>query len=310
MILLPWTWSIAHRRFQQGVLIRYGDAKAISTGTFFRLLASLAAMGLMALLAYPGIVVAATGISAGVSTEAIFVAWRARPLIRYSLPTIQDKVLSWQAFAHFYTPLALTSFLLLAAQPLGSAALSRMPEALNSLAAWPVLISFVFLFRGLGYAYNEVVVTVLKDKAASFADLSRFAVYLGLILTAFLALLAFTPLAKFYFRQLAGLDDNLASLAIPAFALCLVWPALSFFLNLYQGVIVFGKQTRFVTESVLVSLVITAVLLLLGVASRQLSGLIVGVIAFLMGNIAQFLWLVWRSHAIRTRLSQSLAASI
>jgi hypothetical protein len=173
-----------------------------------------------------------------------------------------------------------------------------------------VLISFVFLFRGLGYAYNEVVVTVLKDKAASFADLSRFAVYLGLILTAFLALLAFTPLAKFYFRQLAGLDDNLASLAIPAFALCLVWPALSFFLNLYQGVIVFGKQTRFVTESVLVSLVITAVLLLLGAASRQLPGLIVGVIAFLMGNIAQFLWLVWRSHAIRTRLSQSLAASI
>ena len=79
MILLPWTWSIAHRRFKpQGLLIRFGDCKAISVGTMFRLIASGSSMGLMALLGFPGIVVAATGISAGVLTEMIFVAWRAQ----------------------------------------------------------------------------------------------------------------------------------------------------------------------------------------------------------------------------------------
>lgn len=306
MILLPWTWSIAHRRFQQGVLLRYGDAKAISIGTFFRLLASLAAMALMAFLAYPGIVVAATGISVGVLTEAIFVAWRARYIIQTRLPASSGNALSWRAFANFYAPLALTSFLLLAAQPLGSAALSRMPEALHSLAVWPVLIAFVFLFRGLGFAYNEVVVSALKEKTASFADLRRFAYLLSIVLTAFMAVIAFTPLNRFYFRNLAGLEDSLASLAIPALVLSVFWPALSVMLNLYQGVIVFARQTRFVTESVLVSLIITAVLLVFGVYSSIYPGLIVGVIAFLVGNIAQLLWLVWRSHGLRVRLHQTL----
>ena len=101
MILLPWTWSIAHRRFQQGVLLRYGDAKAISLGTFFRLMASLAAMALMAFLGYPGIVVAATGISAGVLTEAIFVARRARSIIRLKLPAMHEHELNWPTFGKF-----------------------------------------------------------------------------------------------------------------------------------------------------------------------------------------------------------------
>jgi hypothetical protein len=304
MLLLPWTWSIAHRRFQQGLLIRYGDAKAISVGTLFRLIASLGSMGLMASLGYPGIVVAAIGISAGVLTEALFIAWRARPIIQHRLPTLHTHTLSWKAFNTFYTPLALTSFLVLVAQPLGSAALSRMPEALNSLAAWPVLISFIFLFRGLGFAYNEVVVTMLKDKKATFADLSRFALRLSIVLTALLATIAFTPLAQAYFSGLAGLDNKLTSLIIPAFSLCVLWPALSVFLNLYQGVIVFGGQTRFVTESVMISLIITAGLLILGVVSGRYPGLIMGVIAFLVGNIAQVIWLVWRSQSTRIRLNQ------
>lgn len=305
MILLPWTWSIAHRRFQQGVLLRYGDAKAISLGTFFRLIASLATMAITAFLAYPGIVVAATGISVGVLTEAIFVARRAKPIILLKLPAMHQSELTWPAFTQFYTPLALTSFLLLVSQPLGSAALSRMPEALSSLAVWPVLISFVFLFRGFGFAYNEVVVSALKEKTASFSDLSRFAFLLGLVLTTFMALVALTPLSQGYFRTLAGLNQELASLAIPALVLCIFWPLFALLQNLYQGVIVYGGQTRFVTEAVLLSLVITAVLLILGVRSSLLPGLMMGVIAFLLGNAAQVIWLFWRSHAIRQRLKQS-----
>ena len=37
MIMTPWTWSIAYRRFNQGVLIRFGHPRAVSIGTFIRL---------------------------------------------------------------------------------------------------------------------------------------------------------------------------------------------------------------------------------------------------------------------------------
>ena len=302
--LLPWTWSIAHRRFHQGLLIRYGDARAISVGTLLRLLANSLSMTVTILLGLPGIVVAGLGISAGVVAEAVFVALRARPIVRDRLPDTLDEPLSWRSFGTFYTPLAFTTILLLGSQPIGSAAISRMPEALNSLAVWPVLVAFIFLFRGLGFAFNEVVVTALKEQIG-FGELTRFAHLLSLALTGMLGLVALTPLSRAYFAGVAGLNETLTPLAVAAFVYALFWPALSVYRNLYQGVIVFSGQTRFVSEAVVASLLTTTALLFAGVALNTYAGLFVGVVAFLAGTVVQVLWLFWRSRSIRKTLGRA-----
>lgn len=303
--MLPWTWSIAHRRFHQGLLIRYGAARAVSIGTLLRLIANIISMAITIALGLPGIVVAGLGISAGVITEAVFIGLRARPIIRYTLPTSSQTRLSWRGFGTFYIPLAFTTIVLLGSQPIGSAAISRMPEALNSLAVWPVLVAFIFLFRGLGFAMNEVVVTALKEKTASFNELARFSHLLGLMLTAVLAAVAFSPLARGYFAAVAGLNTTLAPLAVAALGFAIVWPALSVYRNLYQGVIVANGQTRFVSESVLLSLLVTTILLFIGVALGTYTGLFVGIVAFIAGTLAQVLWLVWRSQGIRSDLARA-----
>lgn len=303
--MLPWTWSIAHRRFHQGLLIRYGDARAVSVGTLLRLIANILSMTVTILLGLPGIVVAGLGISAGVIAEAVFIALRARPIIRDKLPDTVDDPLSWRGFGNFYVPLAFTTVILLGSQPIGSAALGRMPEALNSLAVWPVLVAFIFLFRGLGFAFNEVVVTALKEKQASFNDLTRFAHLLSLALTGLLGLIALSPLSRVYFAGVAGLNDTLAPLAVAAFVYALFWPALSVYRNLYQGVIVFSGQTRFVSEAVVASLLVTTALLFTGVALNSYTGLFVGVIAFLAGTVMQVLWLFWRSRSMRMGLEKT-----
>ena len=302
--MLPWTWSIAHRRFHQGLLIRYGDAKAVSVGTLLRLITNILSMVVTILLGLPGIVVAGVGISAGVLAEAIFIALRARPIVRNKLPDTLDNPLSWRGFGTFYLPLAFTTVILLGSQPIGSAAIGRMPDALNSLAVWPVLIAFIFLFRGLGFAFNEVVVTALKERQVSFSELTRFAHLLSLALTGLLGLVALTPLSRVYFAGIAGLDGTLAPLAVAAFIYAIFWPALSVYRNLYQGVIVYSGQTRFVSEAVVASLLVTSALLFTGVALGTYTGLFVGVVAFLAGTVAQVLWLFWRSHTIRMNLEK------
>ena len=40
MIMTPWTWAIAYRRYHQGVLIRFGHSKAVGAGTVMRLSAT------------------------------------------------------------------------------------------------------------------------------------------------------------------------------------------------------------------------------------------------------------------------------
>ena len=215
MIMLPFTWSIAYRRFHQGLLIRNGRSLTVSVGTVIRLCALLLGCGVGLLLDAPGIVVGTMGVATGVVAEAVFIGVRVRSIVRYGLPekaANEPEPLTWPSFGRFYTPLALTSLLLLFVQPLGSAALSRMPLALESLAAWPVLAAFIFLFRGMGMAYNEVVVASLETPGA-WRKLRRFALLLSFFMSALLLLVALTPLARGYFGTLLGLTPELVALS-------------------------------------------------------------------------------------------------
>ncbi|NIS48874.1 MAG: hypothetical protein GWN61_23750, partial [candidate division Zixibacteria bacterium] len=100
--------------------------------------------------------------------------------------------LDFPTFINFYVPLALTSLLLLAVQPIGSSALSRMPRSIESLAIWPVVSGLVFMLRSMGVAYNEVVVTVV-DKPNPLKPLRRFTVILVAFLTAIMLMFTVTP---------------------------------------------------------------------------------------------------------------------
>ena len=108
--------------------------------------------------------------------EALYVHFTVRPTLKYELrPAPPAPVaLTTLAMLDFYIPLSLTQLLLLLASPLGAAAMSRMPMALESLAAWPVVGGLSFIMRSFGGAYNEVVVTFIERLRARLrSDVSR-----------------------------------------------------------------------------------------------------------------------------------------
>ena len=300
MIMLPWTWTIAYRRFNQGALIRFGHSKAVTIGTAARFGAVVATV-LVAMVVggLPGIVVATCAIAAGVSAEALYTGLRVRPVVRGPLhraPEVEPP-LRWRAFYGFYVPLALTSLLLLLVQPIGSAAIARMPDALQSLAAWPVLAGLLFMFRSLGYAYNEVVVAWLDDPR-SLPHLRRFTVWLTAATLAAMVLVAATPLAHVWFVTVSGLEPQLADLARQALWIGVLWAPLDVVRNYYQGTLVFGRRTRGITESVGVFLVVSGALLVAGVVADTMPGLVVALFAFVLGTVAQIAWLWWRSRPV------------
>ena len=310
MIMLPFTWSIAYRRFHQGVLIRNNRSLTVSIGTVIRLGAILLGCAAGLALRAPGIVIGTLGVVTGVVAEALFIGVRVRPIVRYGLPDRAEgepEPLTRPVFSRFYTPLALTSLLLLLVQPLGSAALSRMPLALESLAAWPVLASFIFLFRGMGMAYNEVVVASLETPGA-LRSLRRFALLSSGLMSALLLFVALTPLARGYFGVILSLKPELVSLASTGLLLACAWPALTIYQSYYQGILVYSGETQRVTQSVLVSLLFSVLLLGGGALFGRFPGLYVVTVAFVAGSAAQVLWLAYSSRAVLGRL-QALETS-
>lgn len=83
MIMTPWTWSIAYRRFQQGVLIRSGRSHLVGIGTMVRLGANAAVLTIGMILGnVPGVIVGATAVAIGVMGESLFIGIAVRPTLR------------------------------------------------------------------------------------------------------------------------------------------------------------------------------------------------------------------------------------
>lgn len=301
-IMTPWTWAIAYRRFNQGVLIRFGHPRAVSVGTFIRLGTDIVVLLIgFSIGSLPGIVVATSAVALSVVAEALYVAIRIRPVIRHQLkPALSvDPPLTYRAFASFYVPLALTSLLTLIVQPIGSAAISRMPFALESLAVWTVLSGFSFLLRSLGIAFNEVVVALL-DEPLSTDSLWRFTKILVVGTTTFLVLMLITPMSDIWFRIISALPPDLAEMARIGLWFTLPTPALAALQSWYQGCILHDRKTRGIPEAVLVFLVAVTIVLGIGIALHTITGLFVALFAYSAAMLAQTVWLRFRSHPALT----------
>ncbi len=298
LIMTPWTWTIAYRRLNQGVMIRFGHSNIIGVGTGVRLGMDFLVLSIGYILKLPGIIVATSAVAAGVTAEAIYIGFRVQPVLREELkpaPVIQP-VLNYRAFASFYIPLVMTSLLTLLIQPIGSAALGRMPMALDSLAVWPVVSGFIFMLRSMGVAFNEVVVALL-DESLSTKSLRRFAGILSTATTAALLLIAATPLSIFWLRDISALSPSLTEIARTGLWIGILLPALNTLQSWYQGALLNSGKTRGISEAVVVFLVVTGLLLWGGVAWGKTTGLYVGLAAFSVGMLLQTFWLWVRSRA-------------
>ena len=300
MIMSPWTWSIAYRRFHQGVLIRFGHSKAVSIGTLIRMGADLTVLGIGFVIgSIPGVIVATSAVVVGVISEATYVGIVVRPVLKHGLKLASaiNPPLTMHAFFRFYVPLVLTSLLSLMVQPIGSAALSRMPHALESLAAWSVVTGLVFMMRSFGIAYNEVVVALL-DEQRSAAKLWHFASIIIFITSVIGLVITATPLSGFWFQTVSALPIELAQLAQLGIWITLPMPALAVLQSWYQGAILHSHNTRGITEAVLIYLLVNICTLLLGVKLGNITGLYVGLTSFVLSTVAQTAWLWYRSRGM------------
>lgn len=296
-IMLPWSAAIAYRRFQQGVLIRYQRARDVAAGTLIRLVAngSVLVVG-VALGTIDGIVVGAVAISTGVLAEAAWAAWRTAAVVRERVPELDPDAepFALRSFLHFYTPLALTPLITLAMQPITAAAIWRMPQALASSASWSAVYGLIFLFRALGFAFQEVVVSFGRT-AEGRAALGTFAARLALTVVTAFACVAFTPLGSVWFGSVLDLAPELATLGASAIGFGLLLPLVAVGQHYEQGLLVAARRTRAITEAVAVYLGV-AVFGFFGVAIHVHDGpgVVAALVVLTIAGTAQLAWLRWR----------------
>ena len=298
-IMTPWTAAIAWRRLNQGVLIRAGKSRAVLVGTVVRMSTLLVLLACGSMLHFgPGIMVGATAVAVAVCLEALYAWWAVRQVTDEALGPKQhgSAPLTVATFTSFYIPLALTPLLTLFIQPAGAAAMSRMPLTLESLAAWPAVHGLVFLLRGVGFAFNEVVVALAGEPGGQRA-LRRFAGILATVTITLLAIIGLTPLGEIWFGKVSGLSETLTGISSTAILIAVLMPGYQAFQSWYQGLLVYHRRTRGVSEAVAIYVCLALFGLFLGTRVSTIPGIHWAIGTFVVAGLFQTWWLRHRARA-------------
>lgn len=288
-ILIPWPGAIGFRRFYQGILIRNNLTRLVAYGTVIRLSTmSLTAFALYFFTDVPGVVVGASALSVAVICEAIASKLMARRIVlQLKLNSdYNEQPLSFKEIHNFYYPLALTSLLTLGVQPFVTFLIGQSKMPLESFAVMPVVTSFVFIFRGLGLSFQEVVIALIGNKMQDFKSLKLFAFKLGFILVSFLMIIAFTPLSEIWFREISGLSETLTDFAKTPLMIMSFFPALTVLISFQRAILVKSKKTKQITYGTAIEFLGIILVLAICIKIFALVGAIAATISFVIGRIA------------------------
>ena len=288
LILLPWPAAIGYRRFHQGLLIRRGSTRLVAYGTAVRL-TSMTATALVLFFAssLPGAWIAASALSVGVMAEAISARFLASSEVRQltSEQAPPGTPVTYRDIWSFYVPLAWTSVVSLAAHPMVTFFMGHAVRSLDSLAVLPVINALTFIFRALGLAYQEVVITMLGRDESTRQPVLRFAATLAIASSVGLALVVATPFSRVWFQTISGLDTDLYRFAILPACLMIPFPAMSVLLSLQRGLLMHSRNTRPITWATVAEISGIASILTLLVIPLDVVGAVAAATAFLGGRL-------------------------
>jgi hypothetical protein len=293
VIFLPWAASIGYRRFYQGILIRNNLTRRVTYGTLVRL-SIIVITGLFLYFAgAKGAYVGAGAMSLAVLCEAIATRIMVSRTLKGLLNTDdhENGNLRLRSIAKFYFPLALTSILSLGVHPFVTFFLGRSHMAVDSLAVLPVVTSLVFIFRSLGLSYQEVNIALIGKEKQNYTILRNFAIYLGLLVTVLISILAFTPLAEIWFIKVSGLSMELADLSYLPLKIMIILPVLTVLLNFQRSTLIINGTTRPISIATALELAGIIMVLFVCVVFLNLTGVVAASLAFVTGRIMSNLYL-------------------
>lgn len=286
IIFLPWAASIGYRRFYQGILIRNNFTRRVTYGTLVR----LSVIIIVGLLLYTAGVKGAYVGAAAMSVAVFFEAIATRLMVSDTLKALLNREdpenynLSIRSIIKFYFPLALTSILSLGVHPFVTFFISRSYMAVESLAVLPVVSSLVFIFRSMGLSFQEVNIALIGKEKQNYKMLRNFALYLGLLVTVLITVLAFTPLANLWFINISGLSTELADMSYLPLKIMVLLPAMTVLLNFQRSSLVINNTTGPISTATAVELAVIILVLLVCVVFLNLVGVVAASIAFIAGK--------------------------
>ena len=302
LLLLPWPASIGFRRFYHGILIRNNQTVKIAITTISRILImATTAISLYKLSYLKGAYIASIALSSAVLFESLFTRWIARKNISSLLNqkvTEDIKTPTYLEITKFYYPLALTPFIAISAQPIITFFLAKSVYSLESLAIFPVVASFSFIFRSMGLSLHEIAIAKIGNNFENYSQIKLFSIILASVITIVNVLVIFTFLGDIWFVDISGLSEFLAGFAIIGSRIIFILPALTVLISIQRAILITASQTTPVGISTVIELVGIIITIYLFVKLTSIPGIYAACFSFLVGRVAANIFLIYPINKI------------
>jgi hypothetical protein len=271
----------------QGVLIRYGKTWIVPITMISRLglVAAVLTIGFGS-GRVPGAMLASIALAAGSVIAAVAAGLLNRVLVMPALkePADGDRTYSLRGLLRFYAPLSLTTVVFLLAQPVLTFGIARSIDPIRSLAVWPVVNAYSFLFISIALSHQETGIALLTRSPQNFPRLSRFTLILAISLSGMMLLTGLTPIGNWWFRVVSGLDESLLPLTtVPALILSIA-PALMTYKAWYRARYVTAGRTTTLAKGVIVYTVVLFLCIFAGSTLLPIVGVTVAALALVIAQ--------------------------
>jgi len=155
--------------------------------------------------------------------------------------------------------------------------------------------------KALALAAQEVVIA-LTDGPETLGPLRRFSLSVALGSVLVLALIAGTPLADLYLREITSVSAELADFVVPGLQAALLLPGLTALQSWLRALLMKGEATASIYQAMGLNLVITAAALGLGVA-LEAPGMRMAAVALTVAMLIELAFLGWRTPRVVATLT-------
>ena len=305
-IMICWGAFIGYRRFHQGIVIRFGNTRYIGFGTAIRVLVSgSVAVALGAITNIAGAQIGALALAISVLAETTYTHVISRADVRRLLETPRQASLpdlSYRQVLRFHIPLAITSLVSFLIYPAIERGLANTLDAVQSLAAWPVLVSIMFATRAGGMAYQEVVIS-LDNSERNHRLLRNFTLRLGFALSFFMLVFAFTPLITLYVGGVLGVPAALRELVEFGARAAILVPLLTTLQSYFRALLMLSQRTATIYQAISLGFVTTALTVWGGIA-LGMPGITAAAVGLTLGQLFELgvLYFAYRRRKADLRL--------
>lgn len=293
VLLIPWPATIGYRRLWQGVMIKHDRSKYVPMVMYIRLILAFIVLFIgLNFFNIRGALLGGLTLSLGVISGMISSYIFAKPALDKLEPTDSEN-LSLKQMVHFYIPLAITSWITLGIRPLLNLGITKGLYPIESLAVWPVVLAYLFLYTSISQSLQEIIIAQYKKE--NLKVIKSFVNNVAISLTILYIVIYFIkPLWGLWFINVSKLPTELLIYLPISLGVLILLPFFSAKIALYRASLVAERQTTSITIGVFINVATLLLSILILPYIFKVAGVYIAALAYVLSFIFEVIFLFIR----------------